>query len=190
MVDYILLPDTARTTVRERLAREHKYFYHFTLDQHASSIKQFGLDPRFEGDDSSYPNRDREPSKAIRYCTEQNLALGLSAASTRQTVWDPSAEMHVPGPARIILLRTPANCLLEKPFGLDHSFSDAARSAEQILQTRPSLSADEFHDIVTRFGAVSCYAVIPPTELEICIGDVAAFCHAHTGDFSPLLQQG
>ena len=53
-------------TVWQRLVAEHQHYYHFTLDCYRlASIKKRGLDPWYEGDESGYARRHREPGKAI-----------------------------------------------------------------------------------------------------------------------------
>ena len=87
MAAYELLLDEDTRTIRAELARE-QYFYHCTLDTVLDSIRKRGLDPQCEHERSSYGYVRREPSKAIRYCTEKSLFdLGLRTTETRAQVF-------------------------------------------------------------------------------------------------------
>jgi hypothetical protein len=186
-IQYTLLSEADACTARGLLEHIHEHFYHFTLDDHIESIKNTGLDPGFEGEDSHYPNRDREPANAIRYCTSKVLTLGLSAAATRNRVWSPKHDIWCPRPPeRIILLRTRASGLLSRSFGLDHSHSEVSRAAEALLtETKERLTAAEFVAIVAEYGDISSYEPIPANELEIC-ANIKDFCDGLPGEFSPL----
>jgi hypothetical protein len=186
-IQYLLLSEADASAVRGILEQTHEYFYHFTLDDHVESIKNTGLDPGFEGEDSRYGNRDREPTNAIRYCTRKVLSLGLSAAATRNQVWSPKHDTWIPlPPERIILLRTRAGGLLSRSFGLDHSHSEVSRAAEALLTTsKERFTAAEFVAIVVKYGDISCYEPIPAAELEIC-ANIKDFYDGLEGEFSPL----
>lgn len=177
-------------TVRKQLVRDHQHFYHFTLDCHLPSLKTHGIHPQFESDDSTYGLRDREPLKAMRYFTKSShgLSVGLTAASTRASVWVRSDEMWVDN-AQVILLRAEVNSLLDRSFGPDLSFGDVACETELMLGSRQHLCADEFIQLITKFGVISCYDAIPPDELEIC-NDAASFSKLLTGQFVPLVTNG
>jgi hypothetical protein len=49
------------------LGSRHQHFYHGTLKLHLDSIKQHGLHPCFESEESSYEYRHREPGKAMSF---------------------------------------------------------------------------------------------------------------------------
>ena len=133
-IQYFLLSEANAFAARVLLERTHNHFYHFTVDDHLESIKNKGLNPCFEGKDSHYADRKREPANAIRYCTIRYLALGLSAATTRNQVWNSQQYMLLPRePERIILLRTKARALLSRAFGLDYSHSEISYAAEALL---------------------------------------------------------
>jgi hypothetical protein len=185
--DYSLFSGTHRTNAQEQLRHDHQHFYHFTLDCHISSIKQRGLDPYFESVDSKYGPRNREPSRAIRYCTRNFLEVGLGAAITRAQVWDETQGIHVPGAAQIVLLRTNAS-ILSRSFGLDHSFGDITTAAEVMLQSKKYFTADEFISLIRKYGAISSYEMIPANELELCNDDVKGFCKYAEGRFTRLHQ--
>ena len=176
---YPLLTSDGVTAVRQRLAADHRHFYHFTLDCYLASIKRLGLDPSFESDESR-TGRLRNPGKAIRYCTESTCGLDAGFSAVRGS--DLAAKN------KRVLLRTKATYLLDRLFGLDHSFGDMAAEAELALKSNQlELSANEFILLVTKFGVISCYDVIRPNELEICLDDVATFCKSLSGRFAPLL---
>lgn len=93
---YSLLSETDRDQVRATLGVENAHFYHATLKCHLDSIRQYGLHPRFEGEDSGYGRRRHEPDKALRYSTKDFPELALSAARTRVQVWNEALGIHVP----------------------------------------------------------------------------------------------
>ena len=179
--EYPLLSKDDAVAVKELLEQTHEHFYHYTLVDYIVSIKETGLDPSFEGTDSGYQNRRREPPNAIRYCTRGACAFGLSAALTRNQIYR-DYSWHPHSRERIILLRTKASSLLSRPFGLDHSHSDASSTAEAMIHgNKDYLTPNEFIKIVTDHGGISCYEAIPANELEIC-GDELR------GKFFPLLE--
>jgi hypothetical protein len=185
-IQYPLLSEADAFSTRGLLEQIHEHFYHFTLDDHIESIKKTGLDPGFEGEDSRYANRDREPANAIRYCTSNVLSLGLNAAATRNQVWSPKHDMWLPRPPeRIVLLRARTSALLSRSFGLDHSHAEVSRAADALLADTERLTADEFVAIVAKYGDISCYEAIPADELELCV-NIENFCIGLQGEFSPL----
>jgi hypothetical protein len=121
---YTLLSDEDRPKVKERLLAAHEHFYHGTPAANLDSIRQHGLHPRFESEQSAYANRDWEPNAAIRYCTKNHSELALSAAGTRSHEWDQSAESRVTVSSEIVILRVKTAALLNRSFGLDHSFGE------------------------------------------------------------------
>jgi hypothetical protein len=172
------------------LAAEHQHFYHFTLDCYRlASIKKRGLDPRYESDESGYARRCREPGKAIRYCTKQSFGLkvGLNTANVR--AGGCRTDLRSAGNIRVVLLRTKALYLLDRSFGLDHSFGDIDAEVDVTLEEskQTQLTADQFIQLVTQFGVISCYEIIRPDELDICIDDITSFCESLNGHFAPLL---
>jgi hypothetical protein len=176
--------------VRKELEGLHRYFYHFTLDIHLASIAQYGLDPTFEGDDSRYAGRFLEPGNAMRYCIESKLDLGLSAAVTRNQEYSDDAGTWVQkSGSNVVVLRTPATSLLGRIFGLDHSFGNAELEVSGILRDKQRLAPEVFITLVSRFGAISCYEVIPAAELEVC-RDPQSFCLSKAGEFSPVANSG
>ena len=50
---YPLRKEATKAPLRETLQREHKFFYHFTLDSRSESIRNNGIDPNYEGSDSA-----------------------------------------------------------------------------------------------------------------------------------------
>jgi hypothetical protein len=187
---YPLLSTDGTAAVRQRLAAEHQHFYHFTLDCYRlASIKKRGLDPWYESDESGYARRNREPGKAIRYCTKQScgVKVGLSTANVRAR--DCRTDLRSAANVQVVLLRTKATYLLDRSFGLDHSFGDIDVAVDVKLEEskQPQLTADQFIQLVTQFGVISCYQIIRPDELEICMDDIATFCKSLNGQFAPLL---
>lgn len=180
---YGLLSDADRKQVRATLGTEHAHFYHATVKRHLDSIRQHGLDPRFEGEDSSYGHRQHEPYKALHYATKPFLELAFSAASTRARVWNEALGIDVSNDGEVVIVRMPADSILTRSFGLDHSFGNMRLAAEVMLASKEQLSAEEFVSLVRQFGAISCYDPIPPEELEICTDSVCSF----DGSFAPLL---
>jgi hypothetical protein len=85
---YPLLKDATKASLRETLQREHKFFYHFTLNSYLESIRNNGIDPNYEGIDSAYSERRLEPARAMRFCTKEELSLGyrtgMSLAAIRR----------------------------------------------------------------------------------------------------------
>jgi hypothetical protein len=61
--------------------------------------------------------------------------------------------------------------LLSKSFGLDHSFDVVSMAVESILLSKDTVSAEEFVNLVAKYGSISCYEIIPPDELEICVDE-------------------
>jgi hypothetical protein len=78
--------------------------------------------------------------------------------------------------------------LLNKSFGLDHSYAAVASEVDPLLQSSSYLTADQFVTLVCKHGVISCYETIPPEELEILKSDVADFCETLTGEFEALVQ--
>ncbi len=166
---YRLLTDADRSTVSNVLA-QHQFFYHGTPSKNLASIKENGLHPRHESEDSNYVGRNREPSKALRYCIKQHTGMAMSAAGTRAQEWNPRVEFwETPLEAGMLFLRVPASVLLARSFGLDHSFGDVRILVEGVLASKKTVSAEEFIDLIERFGSISCYDIIPPEHLEICL---------------------
>jgi hypothetical protein len=165
---YTPLSDEDRSKVKQRLLAVHEHLFHGTPAANLDSIRQHGLHPRFESVHSAYANRDREPGAAIRYCIKNHPELALSAAGNRSQEWDEAAEGWVPVSPEIAILRVKAAALLNRPFGLDHSFGEVAGEVEAVLKSRHRLTPDDFVGLVEKYGSISCYACIPPGELEIC----------------------
>jgi hypothetical protein len=185
---YPLLSTADADAVRKQLSAGHQYFYHFTLDANLQSIAAEGLHPRFVSEASQYATC-REPARAMRFCIRSSLALGLSAASTRNQYWDEHAFLWLPKSSKVVLIRTPADSLLSRSFGLDHSFGDADREVTRLLgDSRQQLTPDEFMRVVVKFGAISSYEPIPPGELEVCFNP-HEFCASLAGTFLPLLKR-
>lgn len=179
---YRLLTDSDRATVSNVLARQ-QFFYHGTPSKNLASIKEHGLHPGHESEESSYGGRNREPSKALRYCIKQHTGLAMSAAGTRAQEWNPRAEFwETPSDAEILLLRVRASALLARSFGLDHSFGDVRIAVEGLLASKETVSAEEFIDLIERFGSISCYELIPPEDIEICVDKTPS----PDGAFAPL----
>lgn len=189
MDEITYLSEESRAIVRTRLELDHSYFYHFTLDKRLERITRLGIHPGFESEDSSHGDRSREPAKAMRYCIQSKLDLGLRTARTRALVWDESAGCLRPGDAQVVLLRTKQTSLLGRSFGLDHSFGNADADAERLLQSKAHLTPEEFIDLINYYGAISCYEPIPPAELELCVGSVDQFCKSLDNEFRPLLSE-
>ena len=166
-VRYTILSDPDKSDVRNRLPVDHEYFFHATPVKNLDSIRENGLDPRFESSDSAYACRHREPGKAIRYCTKTRLQLALSAAETKSQQWDGEKDRYVSGPPPL-LLRIKATVLLGRSFGLDHSFADVEAKVDSILKSSERLTPDEFIEIIDTFGSMSCYECVPPGEIEVC----------------------
>ena len=144
----------------------HQYFYHATLTSRVASIRREGLSPRFESSDSSYGNRRREPVRAMRFCTKKFPDLARSAARTRAQTWSDSDETLIAS-EKVVVLRTRATSLLDKSFGLDHSFAPLNAVSEEILSLKERFTPDEFIQLVERYGSIACYETIPPDELEV-----------------------
>jgi hypothetical protein len=159
-------------TVQAELERREKYFYHGTLDSKLDSIRKSGIHPKYEHERSSYFDRRGEP-KAMRYCIKRKLCLALSAAETQAPAFDSDRGIPVPSSGGRALLRTPAEALLSRNFGLDYSHGPMAEKAKSILNAGRQLTADDFIDLVSEYGSISCYEVIPASKLEILQGDVA-----------------
>lgn len=181
---YSLLSETDREQVCAALGAEHAHFYHATLKCHLNSIRQYGLHPRFEGEDSSYGHRQHEPDKALRYSSKAFPELALSAARTRAEVWNEALGIHVPNDGEVVVLRVAAASILRRSFGLDHSFGNVRIAAETALASKEHLTAADFIDIVRRFGAISCYDRVPPEEISLCTDEAPSF----EGVFAPLLR--
>lgn len=179
-----ILSEADKVAVRLRLGRPDQYFYHGTSRVRLDSIRQYGVDPRFESDESDYPHRDREPGKAMRYCTDSHLDLALLAAQNKSSRPDEVVSCH---PEDRLILRTKAASLLKRDFGLDFSHEVARRAAERILQSNQYLTPDEFIQIITYYGAISCYEAIPSDELEMCNGAIRSAAEVSGCQFSPLL---
>ena len=84
------------------------------------------------------------------------------------------------------MLRTPAQVLLSKSFGLDHSHGGVLQDLTSLgitLETR--LTAEQFLYLVDRHGCLSCYEAIPASKLEIC-QSAGSFLAPETGRFLPL----
>jgi hypothetical protein len=169
------------------LERTNRYFYHGTSRVHLNSIRRSGVDPSFESEESSYPNRDREPGKAMRYCTDRHLDLARLAAQNKSSHRDEVLGIDRDHPEDWLILRTKATSLLKRDFGLDFSYEDAGRAAGRILQSNPYLTPDEFIDNITYYGSISCYEPIPPDELEMCNGAIRSAAEIPGCQFSPLL---
>jgi hypothetical protein len=167
-ITYTLLSDQDRSKVKERLLAAHEHLFHGTPAANLDSIRQHGLHPRFESVHSAYANRDREPCVAIRYCTKNHPELALSAAGNRSQEWDEAVERWVSVSPEIVILRVKAAALLNRPFGLDHSFGEVAGEVESVLKSRHRLTPADFVGLVEKYGSLSCYECIPPEELEIC----------------------
>lgn len=167
---YSLLIETDVPVVRAQLEKNHQHFYHFTLSSRIDSIKNLGLDPGYESTDSLYGGRDREPPKAMRFCTKSNLNLGFSVANQRNQIFNQNTSVWHPSQSvQVVLLRTKATSLLSRSFGLDHSYDIESRSAEELLcENKRTLLPNEFVEIINRHGSISCYETIPPGDLEIC----------------------
>lgn len=166
--DYLLLSKADAVTVRKRLERDHEHFYHFTSSIQIDRIKERGLDPICESQASGYPDRRCEPAKAMRYWVRAHLERGEEFARSRNQDQESSAEVEVPCPGDTVLLRTSATSLLTRSFGLDHSYGDVRVKVEEIRgECRQWLTPDEFVSLVTEFGVISSYEVIPAAELEI-----------------------
>jgi hypothetical protein len=182
---YSLLSNEAKIEVRKQLCN-CEYFYHFTLSRNLKSIRISGLDPAFESDDSKYANyKECEPGPAVRFCTlnPEGLNSGLSAALARARVWRDG--IMVAGCVPIAVLRAKSRSLLDRDFGLDHSFGNLAKDAGP-----PSpgfLSAEKFISLVRKYGVISAYQSLPPTELELCTSDGRRFAAERLGNFRSLL---
>lgn len=176
---YRWLSNEAKIEVRKELQNE--YFYHFTLDKHLKNIRNRGIDPEFESEES---HTTVEP-RAMRFCTQAYLITGLSAAETRAKIWDPDRYEWVKT-AEIALLRAKANSLFTRQFGLDHSHGEMRDEEQSILTCSGSLTAEDFVALVRKYGVISAYEVIPSAELERCITDVRRFCTDFIGEFLPL----
>jgi hypothetical protein len=184
---YPLLSSADADVVRKRLGADQEHFYHFTLDTNLQSIAAEGLHPRFVSPASQYA-ACREPAHAMRFCLRSSLPLGLSAANTRNQYWDDRAFLWLPKSSKVVLIRTPAASLLNRSFGLDHSFGDADHEVTRLLgDSRQQLTPDEFTGVVVTFGAISSYEPIPPSELEVCLNP-REFCSSLAGIFLPLLK--
>lgn len=180
--EYKLLAATDILAAKCHLIHAEKYVFHFTLKQRIGSIKTKGLDPSYESEDSRYAIRNCEPGDAMRYCFKLGLPVGYSTAISRSQ----RDGEYVTRQEDVVLLRAPANALLSRSFGLDHSNADVTtKTPDQVTALIRPFSLAEFIDIVQKTGVISCYEIIPPSELEICIQS-EYFLYPESGKFSAL----
>jgi hypothetical protein len=182
VLTYPYLNRATKRSLRKRLSEDHEYFYHFTLDRNLEGIRSSGIDPKHEGSDSAYAPRDEPP--AMRFCTVNGLQTGLSAAWARNRVYDSSLGIMRDGDASVVLLRVKASKLLSLEFGLDHSF---VRDKEVRSEMRDDfLTENGFAGLVQKYGAISCYELVPSRQLQICTTDVEAYVRTGRGMFEHL----
>jgi hypothetical protein len=181
---YPLLKDATKLSLRERLQKEHEFFYHFTMDSNLESIRNSGIDPKYEGADSAYSQRRLEPPSAMRFCTKDELSLGYRTALTRNFVFDDSLGMIVPGDAAVVLLRIKSSTLLSREFGLDHSYVTESEIAP--LLSDGFLTENDFAKFAKKTGAISCYEALPAHQMYICTTDVEVYQRTHVGEFDYL----
>jgi hypothetical protein len=165
---YHLLSDAAKPALREQIKSAHAYFYHGTTKHCLAGIAQNGLDPACEHHESEYFWERLEPDKALRYCTKATLTAAYETAEERAR-WRDSSDPTRLDPADVILLRAPAEALLNKSFGLDHAFLDdmtvkLERGADGLLPP------EKFLSLFNSSGMISCYEVLPREELQIYSG--------------------
>jgi hypothetical protein len=172
-----ILSEEAKKDLRKQLQGE--YFYHFTLDTHFESIRERGLDPEFESEDS---HTSAEP-RAMRFCTQACLSTGLSAAERRATTWNGYQLLKT---GEVALLRAKANSVLTRHFGPDRSHGEMRDDAQSMLRCNGSLSANDFIELMREHGVISVYEIIPASELEFCTSDIRRFCKDFVGEFTPL----
>lgn len=181
---YPLLEDDTKASLRERLQREHEFFYHFTPDSNLESIRNSGIDPNYEGIDSAYSQRRYEPAKAMRFCTKDGLSVGYGSALTRNSVFDDSQGIWTQGNATVVLLRIKSSILLSREFGLDHSFVTESQLAPHLSDGY--LTESDFAKMVRTSGAISCHESLPAHQTFICTTDVKAYVRMHIGEFGCL----
>ena len=169
--------------VRQSLSQRYDHFYHFTTDERLPSIQQRGLDPAFEDPRRYYAERANEPKKAMRFFTldPQGIAVGLSAAVARTQEFIDGIWQQ--GSLKPALLRVKSESLLNRSFGLDHSFGQI----REAMQSCSALPPREFN-YIREFGIISAYDVIPPAELELCTTGGVQFLSDRRGQFAPLTE--
>jgi hypothetical protein len=163
-MSYRHLVDQDRAEVARTLRKKHKYFYHGTSSESAKSIKQSGVDPACEGEDSRYFGRE-EPA-AMRFSTAKAIALSVSAAQSRCQQWSAKVGARVMADVPV-LLRVPSAIVLDGLFDLDHSYSPMQDEFLCLRHAnRVPLTASDFLELIAQHGSLGCYHTISPTHID------------------------
>jgi hypothetical protein len=160
--DFFLTAETCQEVAAE--LRRELHFYHITPQSCLASIKATGLDIS----KSHHDFRDYGEPKVMRYC------LKSFVGDFRSIVQNQYASI-TGEPAPVSVLRVPSSVLLARRFGLDWSFGNAKDSAMASWSkaTVSALNSQETLDLIYRYGVISCFETIPPSDIESSIDGVA-----------------
>ncbi len=159
------------------LMNGHRYFYHVTPKINLPSIQNTGIDPQKISCHSEH-HSEWEPYHVMRYCPvnclhdyDQQLKARESPPPPEPTDSAPFYEDVQTEEVQTVVFRTYVKTFLMHPFGLDHSHMAVIDEVDDLIKRSPvpHLVADDFIKLFKNSNSISCYEIIDPTELEVCL---------------------